>query len=302
MKTKALRPEDRGRKVFARLIVPLASEVYGPPSLPWPDDPEALVHDTRVASRRLVEGLELVSPALPASTVRKLRRDAKRLRRALGARREADVMRADFERLLARTQLPPSTGAELLDALVESGQRGLDAARERFHPRRLGKMYARVRDAESEFSKKESLRSVAGPHLYRRATEPEHRLEGLADPDAVSAHHALRIDMKRLRYTLETLTAVYPEAFEGRDPLPTCKKVQDAFGVLQDADDLRRFLEREDLARRLDETALDVLRDLALEEMEDRRRKAEEIGEALVPDLLALARRAAGRIGALERA
>lgn len=65
------------------------------------------------------------------------------------------------------------------------------------------------------------------------------------DPRDVGSLHALRIAVKRLRYTLEILAAVVPDS---DDFLQTLKGLQDTLGAIHDADVLTPVLEA-DMAR-----------------------------------------------------
>lgn len=293
-------PEDAGPRMFERLILPRAEAAYRPLSHKWPTDPTHLVHETRVACRRLVEALALVEPALPEDLGPRLKRNAKRLRRALGARREADVMKADFEALLARAKLPTDTGAVVTQMMLRHGDHELTRAREHFSTRRLRRRLDRVEAAAALVPKRRQLRELAAPHLFQRALEPEDKIACLEQPEASAEHHALRIHFKRLRYGLEMLLPVFPDAFDRSDMLDVCKELQEGLGVVQDANDLLSFLGAEALRAHVDETSLDILRDYARAEREQRREHAARVVRELAPDLLGATRRAAGRIGQLE--
>ncbi len=65
------------------------------------DDPEA-IHDSRVASRRLQQVLDLLYPAPCPREIRRLRRKIRRCRRALGEVRNCDVLLERVEKALAR--------------------------------------------------------------------------------------------------------------------------------------------------------------------------------------------------------
>jgi len=56
----------------------------------------------------------------------------------------------------------------------------------------------------------------------------------LADPEDRARHHAMRIAVKRLRYTLETLRPMYPERLD--EAVETSKRVQTLLGDIHDCD------------------------------------------------------------------
>src|SRR5947209_4297936 len=74
-----------------KLIGHRAHQVYAAAAEPWPEDSVELIHDLRVATRRLREGLAMASPLLHRKKVRRADRRAQKLGRVLGERRMADV-------------------------------------------------------------------------------------------------------------------------------------------------------------------------------------------------------------------
>lgn len=289
------------------ILLPRARATYVPPSEPWPDDPEDLVHDVRVASRRLVEALELAGPLLPEKTAQRLKKDAKQLRRALGARREADVMHKDLRRLARDAELPEEVVNPVGDVLGVSGGDSLRAVRARYTHERLMKARQRVAKACASPTRSANWREVGGPHLYARASQPEARLPHLDRPEEAGEHHALRVELKRLRYAVEILSEVFPDELSPDEVLPPLKRLQDALGTLQDATDLIRFLERDDVRGAVTRAESNGdgyarLREAALEQRGRRHARAVEVAADTAPDLLGRLRRAAGKIGQLERA
>src|SRR5262245_40121681 len=70
------------------------------------DDPE-IIHDTRVACRRLEERLAVFFPKPRTGKIRKLRRKLRRIRRVLGGWRNCDVLL----KLLSRERAADETSA-----------------------------------------------------------------------------------------------------------------------------------------------------------------------------------------------
>lgn len=296
----APQPEQRGSKLLRHLLVPRAHDVYVPPSRPWPDDPETLVHDVRVASRRLVEAVDLAGPLLPDKTRFRLRRTAKRFRQALGLRRQADVLLADFRELVLRAGCPSETAARVAEALNQAQHTGLSDVRAEYGPKRLLRAGIRVVAATESTLQNLNWRQIGGPHLYLRATTPEKRLAALADPTQEEEHHDLRVDFKRLRYAAEILGEVFPEEMAESAQLRDLKRIQDALGELQDGYDLLAFIQRDEVRGSADETQLKRLEDLARAHKDERHARARDVVQRRAPDVLGGLRRAAGRIGQLE--
>src|SRR5262249_16846334 len=66
-------------------------------------------------------------------------------------------------------------------------------------------------------------------------------------PDCIAELHAMRIVAKRLRYTMQALAALYPDALE--EPIHTARTLQTMLGDIHDCDvwahDLPQFLATE---------------------------------------------------------
>ena len=199
------------------------------------DDVEEL-HDMRVAARRLRAALSLFSPYLRPE-FDEMREDLRWVAAALGQVRDLDVQLAEI--LSWKEQLDPHD-SDALEPLISELNRRRDAAR--------GSMLA-VLDADryekfiAEFSglltvpvePDESGRAVnIAPGLvlgrYRRFRRRADRLrESSADAD----FHMLRIDGKRLRYTLEFVSPLYSKIV--RQIIAQLVEVQDLLGRHQDS-------------------------------------------------------------------
>jgi CHAD domain-containing protein len=198
------------------------------------------VHRTRVASRRLRELLPILQ--LKPDIVRKLGRRLRKVTKRLGVVRELDVLLMLIDELhVSRREHSQALGRM---AVAVSQER--DAARERLsyripvdNMRRTARKLDRIVDGlwESEQSTgrgsaAESWRWAVDARTAVRAS----RL-GLAITQAGSVYlperlHAVRIALKKLRYSVELATAAV-----GRKPgaeLRMLKRAQDALGRLHD--------------------------------------------------------------------
>lgn len=294
------KPDQSGRALLEAALFPRARDAYLVPD-PWPHG-EALVHDVRVATRRLVEALELVAPLVPPAVLRALRSDAKKLRRILGARREADVLLSDFRELVEQAGVSGSAAERVAEALDRAGSEGSAAVERKYPQARVHRLAARLVAAVDvlEDVPDASWRDVASPHLHDRAAAAEAGLDALKDHEAREAHHALRITFKRLRYAAELLAPVFPEPV-GEIRVREVKKLQDVLGQLQDADDLLDFLDRDVVREATDEDGLERLRALSRTRRVDRLSRAREVADAHAQDVIAAAYRASGKIGLLEQ-
>lgn len=293
-----VRPLDEGRRLLGRLFLPHLRASYVAAARPWPEDTEDLVHDVRVATRRLVENLALARPMLGAKVSRRAARRAKRLRRALGAPRESDVLVADFRRLAESAGLAASA-VHALDAIAEHGEEALEAVKREYPPERLLGDAVDLLVATTTPKRVLPLHEVAGLHLYSRLETARALLPALEQDGAWALHHDLRIACKQIRYAVEALGPAFAEALQPERTIQRMKKFQDALGVLNDAQDLIEWLSRPFVVDALGPKLLRKVRDAAETERSARYETARGRVLADAPPVFAELRRGAGLIGPL---
>jgi CHAD domain-containing protein/alkylated DNA nucleotide flippase Atl1 len=222
------------------------------------EDIECL-HRMRVASRRLLSLLPLFSDCLPPKHRTRWRKQLRRVTRALGKARDADVQIACLQ--------------EALDACSDDRQRpGLERLLLRFKQQRQAMQAPLVSTLERLTSRRHisrmemALRYLlatsqlyvtpeSARHTYRQSREAIlRRLQSvlataaaIRGPQSGAELHATRITIKRLRYTLQAFAPLYPDALD--DGIRAARKLQDALGNLHDCDvwveTLPQFLEEE---------------------------------------------------------
>ncbi|WP_342378634.1 CHAD domain-containing protein [Myxococcus stipitatus] len=206
-------------------------------------DDEA-VHDMRVATRRLRAALQLFQPL--GGWVTRMEPEVKRLQDALGGVRDLHVQSAWIRTVAAKTRKETPEARADISALGKAWLAGLadnetrlreelERWRSRTLPRLLRKVEA-LEDAHRFVG-----RRVKEP-LDWRVRRVRKRMDVYADsPDAASAH-ALRKDLKKLRYELE----IFQPAL--RRTLGALVKVfaplQEGLGELHDADVRLEMFER----------------------------------------------------------
>lgn len=204
------------------------------------------IHDLRVATRRLQEALEFLSPALPARPVRRLGRRARRIRRELGTIRNLDVLVQLVARFSRRLSAPQRrVVAPLAERLAEEATvlRRRDRAGRRRGTMALPGIGKRVRAVQSriilpaDFSVRERARRV----LHDRTRDVVDALPPAEGGDA-AALHALRIAVKRYRYTLEILDQT--GAKKARPAISAARALQTRLGELHDLDVFMELLSR----------------------------------------------------------
>lgn len=208
-----------------------------------------IVHDRRVALRRLRTAIEVFEPALP-KRAKRVRRDLKGSFAALGARRDADVAIDALRRVEPHLAVADRPGFESLlaafDAEGAEGRFDVGAALRAGESAALLAVRARERGGPPAA---DALRGVAADRLAKVSAG----LGALEDPRDDEALHDLRLDAKRLRYVLQSAApALGPAAADGAK---AAKELQTLLGDLHDCDVLlprvaahRRALRAEDVA------------------------------------------------------
>jgi len=267
--------EDRARRLYRR--------ARGPQS-----DEEGWVHDVRVATRRFQEALALARPVLPP--IAKAKRRARDLRRALGEARELDVLTTD---LLSLDCLQSWSAPKLREKLV-AHRDGLMA---RAQSDLLPKLGRHEKKALALARKGPSIpflaRDLAATHMHERCAAVEARLPSLQDGTAARAHHRLRVDIKRLRYTIEMIRPLVEI-----DPAPL-KSHQDRLGRLNDGWDLLGFARGRLVQQSLGERQAEVEAEI-VGRIERRFAEARDHALADLTERLGDLRRLAGHVGKLE--
>lgn len=232
------RPPEEGARLLALGYLDQAAEAR--PRLEDPEDTEAL-HDFRVALRRLRSCLRAYEGPLTGSVPRKLARRLKRLARATGAGRDAEVQ---IEWLRDKAKLLGAyhrTGyAWLLELLEERKRRGYEDVHARV-AEDFGDLEAALRRRLSVYRAEVHLDREAPRHTLGEAAAAilEQHVEELGDhlarvhgaEDEEQAHEA-RIAAKRLRYLIEPLADELPS---GKAVIKRLKGLQELLGELHDA-------------------------------------------------------------------
>jgi len=207
------------------------------------------IHRMRVATRRLRAALPLFETCLPARQRPVWLKEIRKITRAMGAARDADVQIAHLQ----------AYASGLKDPLQ---QRGVARLLLRLRQRRES-LQPEVLHALDRFAASGALPAMraalepmaaasAGPPfshaLYRHAADSiQPRLDEflaydaiVSRPEAVAELHAMRIAAKRLRYTLETFSPLYAS---GLKPwLPAIRQAQEALGNIHDCDVWGQFI------------------------------------------------------------
>ncbi|HID64064.1 MAG TPA: CHAD domain-containing protein, partial [Anaerolineae bacterium] len=203
------------------------------------------LHDMRVATRRMRSAFRVFAPYFDPDVLKPFLKGLRRTGRALGGVRDLDVFMEKAQQYLAELPEDERSG---LDPLLESWREQREAARAKMLAYLDGKRYQRFVQEFGQFLATEGAGALplpAGrpvPHqvcqvvstlIYTRY-EVVRSYEPLIVNAPIETLHALRIDCKRLRYSLEFFRDVLgPEA---EDVIREVVIIQDHLGNLHDAD------------------------------------------------------------------
>ncbi len=203
------------------------------------------LHDMRVATRRMRAAFRVFAPYFKARAVRPYVAGLRRTARVLGAVRDLDVLMYKAQEYLAT--LPPEQAHDL-DPLFDSWREERERARKRMLAYLDSAKYrdfveafrlfldtpgAGLRKVDDFPPRPVQVRHVVPRLIYARWARVQ-AFEPLLSDASIAVLHALRIECKRLRYTIEFFREVLgPEA---KKVIAEVVRLQDHLGDLHDAD------------------------------------------------------------------
>lgn len=198
------------------------------------------VHDMRVASRRLREAMATLAPAYRKRTIEPQLALIKQVTRTLGPVRDADVFIDTFRRLLTRST--PDAERKAVAYLIgrRQGERVSDLRRMRRRlralrlpgrRRRFEKALASVKDGGAA---QRPFADLARDVLVTRLDAVYSHLPAALTASHSEEQHAMRIAVKHLRYSVETLSPCFSQ--RGGAIRETLVAFQDVLGELHDHD------------------------------------------------------------------
>lgn len=219
------------------------------------------VHQARVASRRMRAGLAMFADCFDEKKVGQWRKRIRRLTRGLGLARDLDVQIEFLERFLAGLDEKDRRHRPGVERLLLRLRQRRGAAQPKvvktLDALQKGNVMAEMAgELEKElFQLRHSGVTLQSPYAFERAAahigqrrdNVLARAHALADPEDISGHHQMRIDAKRLRYTMEICDPVYDRQLG--PAIKAVKKVQSLLGDIHDCDvwveQVQEFMERE---------------------------------------------------------
>ena len=208
------------------------------------------VHDLRVASRRLREGLALFSPCLPAKKSRQLEKQLKKVTTLLGELRNTDEA-ALFFSALTPEETPHSRNevGELLAQLKDERERAHKKLRKDLKSLNLNPLQSDLAALPLEQNLFDNaavdhFMSVAlfaaGAIMERARTLAELLPRAVHQADS-EAQHQLRIAVKKMRYRLEIIAPLLKRDYQ--ELHGALKGYQEVLGKLHDIDVFRQMLQ-----------------------------------------------------------
>ena len=237
-KSQRVRANDSFGKAMSRILTPLFLRMQDHEQGSYDGaDPEEL-HAMRVATRRMRTALWIAEPYLDIDALKRVRKGLSETAEVLGAVRDMDVFREYTMVYLAGANVPASDFTLLFhvwdveyigrrnEMLAHLGSRSYAKFKKAFWDHLRAGMPER-RDPRRA--------SELVPTIVRErvTTVLDHGRPLAAERLPLATYHALRIDVKRLRYTLEFFRDILgPTA---REAILAMEALQDFLGGLQDA-------------------------------------------------------------------
>jgi len=209
------------------------------------EDVEA-VHQARVASRRLRAALEMFADCFSSGSIKRWRKEIRRVTRGLGPARDQDVHILFLADHLAQlTDASHTRGvAALLGRLERDRARYQPQVVKVVHRFQRSGVLEEILDTTQAICSRAKAKGIdvrsplaiklAECCLAERLAELHCHANGLNDPADTQEHHAMRIASKGLRYTLEMLAPLFSGELD--DSLVAAKQLQTLLGEIHDYD------------------------------------------------------------------
>ena len=226
------------------------------------------IHRGRVATRRCREILVVVGAGAADELADRLRRDVRRVTRALGPVRELDVAIDELAKVGNRLRVSETDRVAIQAQLERRRARRLRTMHEKLSKVDRARLRARTQELaehlRSSATSDVAWRRLLGARIVRRANDAAAALAECGTLYAPDRLHAVRVAVKKLRYALEIArTAGQPDLAA---PLSRLRRAQQEFGHLHDVQVLQA--EVRDLAARMGRARRSGAADMLVEDLE----------------------------------
>jgi CHAD domain-containing protein len=226
------------------------------------------IHDLRVASRRLREGLALFAPCYPAADINRLVRKTRQITRLLGDIRNADEALAFWQVLADKVD---EDGYSELEQLIESFRkdrrkllRKLHAGLNKLSPSSLRDQYLRTINSPSLFTLQPNgidlfapLAGFAKGSIDARLAEVMKGLPEARKCGEVEAQHLLRIAVKHFRYRMEILSPLIGTRYGALHA--AVKGYQEVLGKMHDLDVFAAIIQGQEMSTHTEDVVLKII-------------------------------------------
>lgn len=207
-----------------------------------------IIHEVRIATRRAGAAVRVFRDLIRTRDRRRVNQWLRELRKAAADTRRADVQ----TQLLAAARADEPSLAEAADGAIACLERGRAAALQVFHEaarrrsprqwRRVRKrLTRRLRDPGQTGDAPQPITFSRGAAAALSALAGELREITDAAPSAdLQSLHRIRLDIKRLRYSIEIFRPVLAD--RAAEMLDLLREIQTALGEINDLDELRKML------------------------------------------------------------
>jgi len=201
------------------------------------------LHKMRVATRRMRAAWRVFDGAYRPRVQRRYVKELRSIARVLGEVRDIDVLLEDLDSYIANL---PALGREAAEPLRSAWRKRREVARKRLVARLDSRKYRQFVDDYLDFTESpgagEIMLPLGEPSLVRDtagsriliAYEHVRAYQTIITWADVPTLHALRIEGKRLRYTMEYFSEVLPVT--SRSLIAQIAEMQDHLGLMNDAD------------------------------------------------------------------
>ena len=241
-----MKPVDDGyRMLAAQCLRKQASRLTKQIKLVGAEGQLEVIHQARVAARRLTAAFCAFAPHLPRKKAKRWRRDISRAVKRLGAARDKDVQIVFLRKVLKKT--PDRTlrpGIRRLMVRIRQERHALQpkVVKAAGKLRKSGTLKAIRRRADAMLaSLPPEGATIQTPAVFAARQQILKSLDRvvayescLFNPAGIAQHHEMRIAAKELRYTMELFRPAYEGDLDGS--LAATKKLQDMLGDLHDCD------------------------------------------------------------------
>jgi triphosphatase len=233
--------EQAAQQVLRECAAQIAANITAVRHLSIPEGP----HQLRIGLRRLRSALVVFKPVIGGAAARHLATEARWLGQQVGQLRDLDVIIGDIIAREAKLH-PELAGFDVLSA--ELGRRAHNTREKLLEeltaPRVQSFLFDLMKFIETRgwislhdtgqtvrlAAPVQELASKALNKRWKKATGRAHGIQKLS----IEERHALRKELKKLRYAVEFLRPLYPDK-EVKPFLKRLKRLQDLFGDLNDA-------------------------------------------------------------------